>query len=341
MKDLLKKKWFIISSGSVLVIAIVVAGLFFFKPTNKLMKKITAKITRPNEPEAYCPIDGMPTTIEVAEQKPLALMVENLSTIRPQSGLSKACIVFEALAEGGITRFLAVFNHNAVKKIGPVRSARPYYVALATGFDAIYGHAGGSTVGLQKIKEYGVDDFDYNHMAAYWRQSGIGAPHNLFTATSRLRSEAAKAGLTEANYTGFSFDEEKLAGKKATGIKVKFSSGAYEAKYIYDAKAKKYKRFNGGLAHTDANTKKQITPSNIVVVRAATSMYDALTLNVAIIGKGEGYFFRNGKAISITWEKKSADSQITFKDKEGEEVKFAPGQIWVEIVRPDTPVEFN
>jgi len=341
MKNLLKKKWFLISSGSVLVIAIVVAGLFFFKPTSSLMKKVAAKITRPNEPEAYCPIDGMPTTIEVSEQKPLGIMVENFASIRPQSGLSKACVVFEALAEGGITRFMAVFNHNTVKKIGPVRSARPYYVALATGFDAIYAHAGGSTVGLQKVKEYGVDSFDYNHMAAYWRQSGIGAPHNLFTATSKLRSEAAKAGLKDADYTGFSFDKEKLKGSKATGIKIKFSSAAYEVKYLYDAKTKKYKRFNGGNEHIDANTKKQITPSNIVAVRAATSMYDALTLNVAIIGKGEGYFFRNGKVIPIAWEKKAADSQITFQNKEGEEVKFAPGQIWVEIVRPDTPVQFN
>ncbi|TET53243.1 MAG: DUF3048 domain-containing protein, partial [Actinobacteria bacterium] len=241
-----------------------------------------------------------------------------------------------------ITRFVAVFNHNEAVKIGPVRSARPYYVALATGFDAIYAHAGGSKVGLEKVKEYGVDDFDqFRYASYYWRQSGIRSPHNLFTSTEKLRSGSEKAGLKDVYYTGYKFSKKKLKGKKAGNIKINFSSSAYEVRYSYDSKKDRYKRYNGGKAHLDADKNKQIAPSNVVVVRADTSMYDAQTLNIAIIGEGNGYLFRNGKQTDIKWEKDSADSQIKFLDDAGNEVKLNPGQIWVEIVRPETEVSFN
>ncbi len=332
----MNKKIVIGTSVGVLAATIIVV-MAFTGQGNKIVKKLTKKITTGNSGPA-CPIDGLPTTQEKADRKPLGIMVENLAQIRPQSGLSKADIVFEALAEGGITRFLAVYGHNDVDKIGPVRSARPYYVALATGFDAVYAHAGGSTEGLQAIKDYGTDDFGYDHMAAYWRQSGIGAPHNLFTSTKKLRSESEKAGLKSVDYDGFEFDKEKIKGKPAKKIEVNFSSGDYQVEWKYDKKANKYKRFNGGIAHTDANTGKQIAPTNIVVVRAQTSMFNALTLNIKIIGDGNGYLFRDGKQIPIKWKKDSAASQIVFSDQDDNAIEFNPGQIWVEVVRPETSV---
>lgn len=336
----MKKKWVVISSTGILVIAIgTVAALFFFQPAKDLVKKVSSSIS--NEPQANCPIDGMPTTADVAEGKPLAIMIENLASIRPQNGLSRACIVFEALAEGGITRFLAIFNHQEVDRIGPVRSARPYYVALAAGFDAVYGHAGGSTVGVQKIAEYGVDDLDYSNMGAYWRQKGIRAPHNLFTSTTKFRSAAEKAGYEEVDYTGFNFSKKKLTGAPAKNIKINFSYGSYAVEYRYDVKTKKYMRFTGGLAHKDANNNKQIAPVNVVVVRAPTSMYNAITLKIDIIGTGDGYLFRDGVVKPITWTKEAADTQISFQDEKGQEIKFLPGQIWVEVVKEDTKVKIG
>lgn len=338
----MQKKWVILSSSAgALVIVLGVVAFMLFGQNNPVVKKIAGKFraTEDSEKKA-CPLDGLPTSEEKANAKPLGVMVENMSTIRPQSGLSKACIVVEALAEGGITRFLVIFNHRDAKSIGPVRSARPYYVAVAKGFNAVYAHVGGSTVGLQKIKEYAIDDLDqFKFASAYWRQSGRRAPHNFFTSTKKLRTESEKAGLTDASYDPFKFGDKKLDGKKASDIRIAFSSKAYNVQYKYDKKSNTYKRFNGGIKHVDANNNKQISPANIIVLRANTSALEGETLNIDIIGSGKGYLFRNGKYVAINWNKESASSQISFTDENDEEVKLTAGQIWVEIVKSDTKVE--
>jgi len=337
----MQKKWVLASSIGALVVAIAIVAFVLFGQNNKVIKNITKRIAGGGS-KAFCKIDGLPADEDNIDRKPLAVMIENYSTIRPQSGLSEACIVFEALAEGGITRFVAIFNHNDVKSIGPVRSARPYYVAVVKGFDAVYAHAGGSKVGLQKVREYDVDDLDqFRYSAAYWRQSGKKAPHNLFTSTEKLRKESEKAGFNDIAYDSFKMTKKKLKGKKAENIKIEFSSAAYEVKYKYDPKSKKYKRFNGGIKHTDANNSKQITPGNIIVLRADTSTLEGETLNIDIIGEGNGYLFRNGNFIDIKWRKEAADTQISITDEQDKEVKLAAGQIWVEIVEPETKVIAN
>lgn len=294
-----------------------------------------------------CPIDGIQVNQEIARQRPIAVMVENLSTIRPQAGLEKACIVFEALAEGGITRFVAIYGHEDVTEIGPVRSARPYYVQIARGFDAIYAHAGGSKTGMETIGISGIADLDqFRYAKAYRRVSGIRMPHNLFTDTSKIREIAAEAGFkNSAVYEGFRHKADIPLNKRpqTQNISINFSSADYRVEYQYDRNSNSYLRFNGGKPHIDRISGKQIQPKNVLVVYAVTGGIpgEVGTLDIGVVGSGPVTVFQDGTTTKGIWKKASPKNQFDFFDGNGREIALNAGQTWVEIVKPDTAVTYE
>lgn len=296
---------------------------------------------------AACPIDGIQVDQEMARQRPIAVMVENLSTIRPQSGLDKACVVFEALAEGGITRFVAIYLHQDAGEVGPVRSARPYYVQIARGFDAIYAHAGGSKTGMETIGSSGIADLDqFRYAKAYRRVSGIRMPHNLFTDISRIREVAAQAGFkNSAVYAGFKHKVDVPLDKRplTQHISINFSSAAYRVEYRYDRNSNSYLRFNGGKPHTDRISGKQIQPKNVVVVYAVTRDIpgEVGTLDIGVVGSGPVIVFRDGTTTKGIWKKASPKNQFRFFDGSGREIALNAGQSWVEVVKSDTTVTYE
>jgi hypothetical protein len=295
-----------------------------------------------------CLIDGMELEEENKDDRPLAVMVENLTPVRPQMGLSKACAVFEGLTEGGITRFLAVYvGQDNISQIGPVRSARTHFVAVAKGFNAIYAHAGGSKYALYAIKNWQVADLDQGaYSGGFWRVKGIKSPHNLFTSIEKLKLKAEDIGYkTRAKYNGFKFKKDLSDNERPQKeeISIEFSLPAYKVVYQYDRDSNSYLRFNGGKSHLDKVTQEQLKPKNVVIIFASTSLMDYATgvLDVNVTGSGSALFFRDGKAVKGKWEKLNADSQFVFKDEELNEVLFNPGQIWFEIVKTDTKIIYS
>ncbi len=336
-KKLGRKKVIIIVMIIVLLIAAAVAAYFVFSE-NPSIKNIF-----PIKKVYYCPICGEKVKESDLNKKPLAIMIENMKIVRPQFGLSRACMVFEALAEGGITRFCAVYGgHRHAKTIGPVRSARPYYVVLARGFDPIYAHAGGSKKGLEMIKETGIDSFDqFAHESGYWRDYSKRAPHNLYTSTEKLREGASKEYDMDADFDGFEFYEKKVKrGKKKKVIGIEFSLQSYYVSYEYNPQTNTYDRYNDHILQRDATDNRTISPSNVIIVIATTSEDLDDTLDIDVEGKGPATFFVGGKVIEGEWVKDDASSQIEFYDIEEKEVKLNPGQTWVEVVRTDTKVTY-
>jgi hypothetical protein len=336
---------------SVLIVVLVITGSFAYlnfsqkpKPKPKPLKvKKVAKVVKKPKPSLVCPYNGLPTNEPVT--KPLAVMVENLVNIRPQAGLGDACLVVEALTEGGITRFMLVFGHQDSSNVGPIRSARTHFVALAKGWNALYSHVGGSTFAMQAIKNWQVDDLDQGHYPQFYhRISGVRAPHNVFSATTTLKAAKQKdVNLPQA--VGFKFQPETpVASRPASAQKVtiNFSYPQYQSEYVYEPSTNRYLRYNGGAPHLDANTKQQLAPKNIIIVYAPTApIAGTPLLDVNLNGSGRALILKEGTVTEGSWEKPDFASPIQFKDQNGAEVKLVPGQVWLEIVTLTTPVNIS
>lgn len=346
-KFLLKNK---VLTAAIIIVILTGSGAaaYFIISKNPQLKKLTSKIIKINKAEVnyYCKVDGAKVSDENLDKKPIAVMVENSSTVRPQAGLSQACMVFEALAEGGITRFLAIYagGHKKVDKIGPVRSARPYYVSIARGFDPIYAHCGFSTRAKQKIADTGIDDFDQFKFAfSYWRDKTKKAPHNLFTSIEKLYSGAKKAGFSNSSdYDGFQFNQKKARNlpRKKQVIGIDFSYPGYYVSYEYKRETNSYDRYNAHNLQKDANNNKIISPKNVVILFAETSKAIGETLDINIEGEGKALYFISGKVIKGTWKKDNAETQLQFIGSDLNTVKLNRGQTWVEVVKTDTRVTY-
>lgn len=345
-------KWKIIAGVSAIVVILGVAvGITFSglldapKPKPKKTKISAKKKPKHKRDSSICPLDGEPGTEQQAT-RPLAIMVENLSTIRPQAGIGSACVVVEGLAEGGITRFMLVFGYHGSDDVGPIRSARVHFAALARSWDAIFGHVGGSIYAMKAIRQWGIADWDYQrgHEDDYSRVSWAKAPHNVFTSTARLREAASKyeddGDILERR---FKFKSTPPMEKRPDGQKqvtIDFSTSEYRVEYRYDRETNTYKRFNGGQPHLDANSKKQVSPANIVIIRAVTNDIPGGSgvLDIDMEGTGKMTLFRDGKVIEGSWERLKHDAPLTLLNDEGKEALLSPGQTWIEVVRPSTAI---
>lgn len=291
------------------------------------------------------PLTGLAIEKETLKRRPLAVMINNSTSARPQSGLDKADMVYEFLAEGGITRLLAIYIHNDVEEVGPVRSARPYFVVKALEFDALYAHCGGSTDALEDIKRYNVADLDEFTIGkkAFWRSSDRVAPHNLYTSTDNLWTYANTKKLnTPVNLPGFKFlaKGEDTLGQRAENIFIKYSSKNYNVTYKFNAASKTYLRFNGDAAHVDKVSGKQLEASNILIQYAPTLAHDDSRLDIDLMGEGKALLFNNGKVQNGSWKKNSLNEQTVFLDETGNEVKLVPGQTWIQVVPTTSEVTY-
>lgn len=287
-----------------------------------------------------CPLDGVMTTKDRAERRPLGIMIENHPDARPQSGLDKASFIFETPSEGGITRFLAFFVENDASEVGPVRSARTYYVDWADEVRAIYAHAGGSAIALENLandKYLCNINHDQDH---FWRDNSRFAPHNLYTTTDKIREAAnvAKCSL-KADYQGFEFKDD--AAKNAKGISqiitVNFSSAQFQVVYHYDPEKNVYLRSLAGEPHNDKVTDAQLSPKTVVIMHAdrVTSASDGTQQShVVTTGTGAAEIYLDGKEIKGTWKRASLSDRTRFYDEAGKEVVFNRGQIWVSVLPP-------
>lgn len=297
-------------------------------------------------------IDGVEVLVGKENVFPVAVMIENLSTIRPQSGLQGAQVVYEALAEGGITRFLAVYaSGTPLNVIAPVRSARSYFVEWAEEYRGMYVHAGGSPQSLQELADnerlVDLNQIGGDH-AYFWRDTGAAAPHNLFTSTELLSYALRDKGYEDAkgSFEGWKFTKQAPKADRSEEerhVVIPFSSFSYEVRYEYDREENRYRRTTGGESDVDALTGEQITVRNVVVQFVPTSLAetDSGRLNINTVGEGAVVVFANGIATTGRWKKESRDGRTRFFSEDGTELAFIPGNVWIEVLPDDRTIEYN
>lgn len=310
--------------------AIIGAYFLFFSPEAPVslpvaQKQVTKEAPKPTTVAST--LTGLQVDPAVNDRPVTAIMIENSLDARPQSGLNQAGVVFEAVAEGGITRFLTLFQDTEPDYIGPVRSVRPYYIQWALGFDAAIAHAGGSPQGLAGLTQWGAKDL--NHANGYfWRVNNRAAPHNLYTSIAELHKYEAAKGYGKSTFTSLSRKaEQPSTAPTAKSINFNISSANFAVHYDYDATTNSYKRSEGGAAHTDEKSGAQLTPKVVVALVVPQGISGQYTTYTAI-GSGQVSIFQDGNVQTGSWKKDSNNAQFTFTDNNGAEIKLNPGQTW-------------
>ena len=299
-------------------------------------KPIVVKTVKPEPIKYYSLLTGNQVSNKNAIKKPITgIMIENSPDARPQSGLKNSEVVFEAIAEGGITRFLVFYQQKNPKLIGPVRSIRLYDVEWLAAFNASIGHVGGSAAALREVRNGNYRDNDqFFNSGSYWRATDRYAPHNVYTSFDKLDALNKSKGYTTSTFTSFSRKDGKPSKKpNATSLNINISGYLYNSSYIYDKTSNSYKRFQAGEAHLDREDG-QIKPSVIIALRVdmENTLEDGYRENITTIGKGEAIIFQDGTAIEATWHKAGRLSQITFTDESGNDVPLVRGQTWISAV---------
>lgn len=368
-------------------------GLFSYVGRNVVPSPQQGKTPTPNGTQSHfvidpslpkteaCPLNGRFFTKQEKEiwekRRPLAVMIENHAESRPQSGLSSADIVYEAVAEGGIPRFMGVFYCGAAAQsvtLAPVRSARTYFLPWVLEYDALYNHVGGAgrcnddTVddrakALCQIEQYKIKDMDQfgiSFPTCYRNYDRLDHPvateHTMVCFSDKLHTLASERGWTNVDAKGVPWDKafeswkfkddaeasQRGASFSASFVAWKGYDREYGVRWDWDPATNTYKRFNGGVAHTDLENKQQLT-AKVVIVQFAKETGPVDThahLLYTNIGSGDGLIFQDGKATRVTWRKPTRTDRTKFFESNGKEVSLNRGQIWVEMVPIGTPVKY-
>jgi hypothetical protein len=321
-----------------------------------------------------CPINGVLYSKQQEawwqKHRPLGVMIENSIDARPQSGLSGADTIYEAVAEGGITRFLAIFYCQDAAEVGPVRSARTYFVDFASEYAdyPLYAHVGGANQpgpadALGQIDTYGwtnynnLDQFSIG-FPTFWRDYGrlpnVATEHTMYSSVDKLWDYAAtNRGLTnvdkqgnswDKNFVPYQFTDDAAASQRpvSQSIHLEFwtSDPNYYVDWTYNPKTNLYQRANGGKPHLDKDTGKQLTAKNVVILEMIEdNADDGYVANDHLLfedkGTGKAVVFKDGKRINGTWEKDTRTSRTIIRDASGKQIQFDRGLIWFEVLPTD------
>ena len=273
------------------------------------------------------------------------IMIENSPDARPQSGLKDAGVVYEAIAEGGITRFLTLFQEAQPDYIGPVRSVRPYYLDFLMPYDAAIAHVGGAPQALADIKSLGIKDLDqFFNSQAYTRISERFAPHNVYTSFAKLDELNTSKGFTSSTFTGFKRKAEAptKAAPTAKSIDFDISGPLYNAHYDYRAEGNLYDRSEGGGPHKDDKSGAQLKPKVVIALVMQRGVAgDGQHTEYVDTGTGHMYVFQDGTVTEGSWQKADRHAQFVFIDGAGQPLPINPGQTWITLVDSNAAVSYT
>ncbi len=323
-----------------LIILIIAAGAILAYKIQKDKQNIET-IVEEQESEIVAPIEEKQIQIFNGNDRPIAVMIDNHKDAWPQAGLNKAYMVYEIIVEGGETRLMALFKGVDLEKIGPVRSARHYFIDYAMENDAIYVHFGESPQAQSDIKRYSINDIDgiAEDGTTFWRVKDKAAPHNAVTSTQKLLQSAKnkKYLTTSRQESVLKYETEEVNlenGQIAKSITIPHSQ-LQTVKYEYDEENKVYKRYARNKEQLDWDSKEIVTTKNIII-----TLCDNYTLQdvenkgrqgLKNIGTFDGYYITNGRAIKIKCIKQAREQKTIYQDLEGNEIKVNDGNTFVNI----------
>jgi hypothetical protein len=312
----------------------------------KALQKLGNKLgVHHHAPPPTCPLTGLQQK-HVADRPALAIKVENLPEARPQAGLNSADIVYEEEVEGGITRFIVVYQCRDSDRVGPVRSARLTDPGVLVQFGkAIFGYAGGVPKVIQAVRAAGLDDVNFDiAVKAYTRDPNRPEPHNLYTTTKALYVAAhGKAGDPQPVFT---YEHSVPSDAKRAKLAHLDFSGSSDVLWQWNPKQKDWLRSYGTTPATlEGNVR--IAAKNVVVQvvkYVLTDIHDvagAPSPEAVLTGTGKAYVLRNGKVIAGRWVRSKLSDVTQFETKTGEVIPLDPGNTWVELYPNDRPVEIS
>lgn len=298
---------------------------------------------------------------EVATRHPIAVMIDDAAVARPQSGLASADVFYQALAEGGIPRYMAIFQVGDPPAIGPIRSARRYYVGWAKEWRAVYAHAGGAPNAMIELKRangrtlWDANAFRYSKTMYRIRQRN--APHNVYSTAKKLRGLGRRLGATDPMAKPlWTFKEPADLAERPVGGSIVVPYRANRISYRYDRETDRYVRgVSGAKTQKDGTTKEVVAPANVVVLFMGTAPLrnDATSrvnekkhrIDIDYTGTGRALVFRDGTVIKATWSKKNETAPTRFLyasgPLRGEPVPLVRGQIAIQVVPKSTKVTWK
>lgn len=328
----------------------------------------------PNKPKTEeCPLNGAKYSKDQRswweKHRPLGVMIENHVDARPQSGIDAADVTYEAVAEGGITRTLNVYYCQDAGIVGPVRSARTYFLDWISEYGPypFYAHVGGANTpgpadALGQINDYdwgGYNDLNQFSIGfpTYKRDEtrlgrSVATEHTMYSVTNKLWEVGKKRGLTnkdkdgdewDENFRKYSFkdDADTSARPSAQTVHIEYwNNPSFYVDWVYDKASNTYLRKNGGQSHVDRNTKKQLSTKNIIVMFMTEGRAnDGYEGNAHLIygnkGTGRALIFMDGKQVRGNWKKSGREGRTIVTDSSGKEIKFNRGKIWFNITETD------
>ena len=348
----------IVITVSVIAVLAIACGMFFVffygnekKQTERepvatpVATAVPTATPDPHEGLVQSSVNGEWVKPSVEEKRPFAIMINNIEyAFLHQMGVSQADVVYEALAEGGITRMLALYQDvSKVKKIGSVRSARHYYVQFAYEWDAIFCHFGHTKYAVSKMEKLGTDNLSGLSgigPVVYARNYSIHAPHNVFTNGKKMIKGAKKMkyslkkdeSKTAKHFEFYEEDTNLSQGDKAKKVTLPFSYYS-TAQLKYNAKKKTYDKYEYKKKHKDAYYKKQLSFKNIIVqfVKERNKDHNGYQTMDLTNDSGKGYYITNGKAIAITWERNESSNTMEYKNEQGETLTINPGKTYIAV----------
>lgn len=335
-----KKK---ITIFSVLVLLIIGLLLYFLVFNNKEPEEPA----KPGE-KYYSKLTGKEVSKEEANRPILAVMINNSQEARPQTGLDTAGIVFEAVTEGGITRYMALYQDELPEIVGPVRSIRTHFLDWLMGYEASVAHVGGSEEALDQAssrKARSLNEFKYSE--AYYKDRSRSSPHNMYARIQDLRNLQSELKQTNSTFTVFERKDSKPSDpvadssqadqslKNASSINIDYSSALYKVEFRYDETNNNYVRYLAGKPHLDQKTNQPITVKNLVVLKVRE-----LGAGVEAIGTGEAIIFNNGEFATGKWKKDSFSSSLLLIDENGNNLPLLRGDSWIAAVGANRLVKY-
>jgi hypothetical protein len=290
------------------------------------------------------PLTGRMVSPIVAARHPIAVMIDDLGPARPQSGFNSAAVVWQAPAEGGIPRYMMVFQDQVPESIGPVRSARYYYIAWAAEWKAVYAHVGGSPQAMETLRLKGNGQLVYNadefRWASYFhRISERSSPHNMYTEGKTLRQLARRVGAEDGPMESvWKFADDAPLAERPKGGTIVVKYPANTIKYSYDRNTNTYYRgVTREAKQIDAATGERVHPKNVVVMLMQFGPLNdgnpnKHRLEATVVGKGKAWIATNGKTIEGTWRKKSLTAPTVFYDELGHQVTLTVGQTFIQVI---------
>lgn len=295
------------------------------------------EIVVPKFPHTY-PLTGIGTD-ENTNHRVIGVMIENSKSARPQSGLYKADLVYEVLSEGTITRLLAFYHSEQPELIGPVRSARDYYINLNNGYNALYVSAGGSPGAFDMINSGKVDHLSgLTYDGTYFHRSKARkAPHNMYTSYENLIKVAERIGYSTTDdvpILPFTEKENTLSGIEAKEVEIDYGSSTNNVKYKFEPETGRYLRYIGGEQSIDLEDKQPVVADNVFIVETSHRVVDSVgRREVNLLSGGNALLFQNGQVQKVEW--KNVDGRL-LPFSEGKSIGFIPGKTWINLI-PTSP----